>query len=75
MDYMAAHGLRRSRPAELIPGTLRVISTRMNYLPIAESVDPAELLQSPSKAYIARYALGRDYHKLIRKRLQRLIHR
>jgi len=74
MAYMSDHGVRRSRPAELIPGTLRVISTRMNYLPDAES-SPAQVLESPTRGYIARYALGRDYHKLIRKRLQRLIHK
>lgn len=73
MDYMAAHGSKRSRPAELVPGTLRVISLRMDYLP----GDPrmSERLVEPEKAYVSRYALGRDYHKLIRKRLQHLAER
>lgn len=70
MDWMAAHGHKRSRPAELEPGTLRVISLRMDYLP----ADTATLsvLRNPRLAYISRYALGRDYHKLIRKRLATL---
>ncbi len=70
MDYMAAHGDKRSRPAELVPGTLRVISLRMDYLP--GDTRMAEVLAQPDKAYLSRYALGRDYHKLIRKRLQQL---
>ena len=73
MDYMAAHGSKRSRPAELVPGTLRVISLRMDYLP--GDTRMAEVLASPGKAYLSRYALGRDYHKLIRKRLQQLAER
>ncbi|HEY6610733.1 MAG TPA: QueG-associated DUF1730 domain-containing protein, partial [Pseudomonas sp.] len=73
MDYMAAHGHKRSRPAELVPGTLRVISLRMDYLP--GDTRMAEVLASPDKAYVSRYALGRDYHKLIRKRLQQLAER
>ncbi len=73
MDYMAAHGDKRSRPAELVPGTLRVISLRMDYLPA--DTRTAEVLASPEKAYLSRYALGRDYHKLIRKRLQQLAER
>jgi epoxyqueuosine reductase len=74
MDYMAAHGLRRSRPAELVPGTLRIISARMNYLPPA--AQPAEqVLADPDLAYLSRYALGRDYHKVMRRRLQRLADR
>ncbi len=73
MDYMAAHGSKRSRPAELVPGTLRVISLRMDYLP--GDTRMAEVLASPDKAYVSRYALGRDYHKLIRKRLQQLAER
>ncbi|HYQ39123.1 MAG TPA: tRNA epoxyqueuosine(34) reductase QueG [Pseudomonas sp.] len=73
MDYMAAHGHKRSRPAELVPGTLRVISLRMDYLP--GDTRMAEVLASPDKAYLSRYALGRDYHKLIRKRLQQLAER
>ncbi|SFP30341.1 epoxyqueuosine reductase [Geopseudomonas sagittaria] len=73
MDYMAAHGHKRSRPAELLPGTLRVISLRMDYLP--GDTRMTEVLASPDKAYVSRYALGRDYHKLIRKRLQQLAER
>lgn len=70
MAYMASHGSKRSRPDELVPGTLRVISVRMDYLP--EDSQMAQVLAAPEKAYISRYALGRDYHKLIRKRLQAL---
>jgi epoxyqueuosine reductase len=73
MDYMAAHGSKRARPAELVPGTLRVISLRMDYLP--GDTRMAEVLASPDKAYLSRYALGRDYHKLIRKRVQQLADR
>lgn len=71
MEYMARHGTKRSRPDELIPGTLRVISVRMDYLP-NEAQSPAELIDDPVRAYISRYALGRDYHKVMRKRLQTL---
>jgi epoxyqueuosine reductase len=71
MGYMARHGSKRSRPQELVPGTLRVISARMDYLPEPrESL--RERLQDPAAAYISRYALGRDYHKLMRARLQQL---
>ena len=70
MTWMAAHGDKRSRPAELEPGTLRVISLRMDYLP--PDTRPLEILGDKRKAYVSRYALGRDYHKLIRKRLGRL---
>jgi epoxyqueuosine reductase len=70
MDWMAAHGHKRSRPAELEPGTLRVISLRMDYLPA--DTDAIRVLRNPEQAYISRYALGRDYHKLIRKRLGKL---
>jgi len=74
MDYMARHGTRRSRPAELVPGTLRVISVRMDYFP--PDAAPAEaVLDDPERAYVSRYALGRDYHKLMRNRLQRLAER
>lgn len=73
MDYMAAHGSKRSRPAELVPGTLRVVSLRMDYLP--GDTRMAEQLARPETAYVSRYALGRDYHKLIRKRLQQLAER
>ncbi len=71
MEYMAEHGQIRSRPQELIPGTLRIISVRMNYLADIDS-DPQHTLDSPDSAYISRYALGRDYHKLIRSRLAKL---
>ena len=73
MDYMARHGRKRSRPAALVPGTCRVISLRMDYLPA--DTEPLRLLASPDKAYISRYALGRDYHKLIRGRLAKLARR
>ncbi len=71
MDYMAAHGTKRSRPAELVPGTVRIISARLDYFPPA-SADPHAVLADPDAAYVARYALGRDYHKVLRHRLQRL---
>ena len=70
MEYMASHGTMRSRPDELVPGTLRVISVRMDYLP--QDTLMAQMLAQPEQAYVSRYALGRDYHKLIRKRLQQL---
>lgn len=73
MDYMARHGMKRARPAELLPGTLRVISVRMNYWPRAAGA--SETLADGRKAYISRYALGRDYHKSMRNRLQGLAHR
>ena len=71
MGYMERHGTRRSDPAELIPGTLSVISARMDYWP-ADSVSALEVLKDPRQAYVSRYALGRDYHKLLRRRLQQL---
>jgi epoxyqueuosine reductase len=74
MDYMARHGNRRSRPAELVPNTIRVISARMDFLP-DEKTPPAAILEKGDRAYIARYALGRDYHKVLRKRLQKLADR
>ena len=74
MDYMAAHGTKRSRPAELIPGTIRIISARLDYLPPA-SADPHTILGDANAAYISRYALGRDYHKVLRNRLQTLAER
>lgn len=67
MGFMAKHGTKRTRPAELEPGTQRIISVRMDYLPA--EVESTKLLGQPSRAYVSRYALGRDYHKLIRKRL------
>jgi epoxyqueuosine reductase len=74
MDYMAKHGLKRSRPAELVPGTLRIISARINYQPPAAR-DTTEVLAEPDRAFISRYALGRDYHKVLRRRLQQLAER
>ncbi len=71
MDYMAKHGTKRSRPAELVPGTLRVLSVTMDYLP-AELTDSWQVLEDGERAYIARYAMGRDYHKVMRKKLQQL---
>jgi epoxyqueuosine reductase len=70
MDYMEKHGSKRSRPAELLPGTVRIISARMDYLPPETEI--FDVLNNPSKGYISRYALGRDYHKLMRKRLTKL---
>ncbi len=74
MEYMARHGSRRSRPAELVPGTLRVISVRMDYGTGDDAAAWATLEQA-EQAYVARYALGRDYHKVMRGRLQRLADR
>lgn len=71
MDYMATYGTKRSRPPELMPGTLRVISLSMNYLP-PQSRDSWDVLADGESAFISRYALGRDYHKVIRNRLMRL---
>ncbi len=71
MDWMARHGSKRTRPAELVPGTVRVISVRMNYLPDEPDVMPDD----PARAFVSRYALGRDYHKVLRKRLQQLADR
>ncbi len=74
MGYMVRHGTRRTRPAALVPGTLRVISVRMRCTPAAAR--PAEeVLADGRLAYIARYALGRDYHRIMRRRLQRLADR
>ena len=71
MDYMAKHGVKRSRPSELIPGTLRVISVRMDYYP-PNAKDSWEVMKDGSHAFISRYALGRDYHKVMRNRLEKL---
>jgi epoxyqueuosine reductase len=71
MNYMARHGTRRSRPGDLVPGTIRIVSVRMNYWPPA-GVEPEQVLERADLAYVSRYALGRDYHKLMRKRLQTL---
>jgi epoxyqueuosine reductase len=71
MDYMAKHGAKRARPAELVPGTVRVISVRMNYYP-EQARDSLEVLSDSRCAFISRYALGRDYHKVLRNRLEKL---
>jgi len=70
MDYMAKHGLMRARANELVPDTVRVISARLDYLPVNAKF--AQTLKNKNKAYVSRYALGRDYHKLMRKRLKQL---
>jgi len=70
MDYMRRHGTKRTRPAGLVPGTLRVISARMDYRPDAS--DSSHILADRSRAFIARYAVGRDYHKVLRGRLRQL---
>ena len=70
MAFMAEHGMKRARPAELLPGTCRVISVRMDYLP--PDAQFARNLKDKKQAYISRYALGRDYHKLLRNRLKKL---
>jgi epoxyqueuosine reductase len=79
MEYMAAHGMKRARPAELVPGTIRVITARMNYLPDSTPEDWREReearLRDPTAAVISIYARGRDYHKVIRARLQQLADR
>lgn len=74
MRWMARHGVKRARPERLVPGTVRVISVRMNYHPPDLEADDA-ILADGRRAFIARYALGRDYHKLMRKRLQTLAQR
>ena len=71
MDYMRRHGTMRSRPQQLVPGTIRVVSVRMDYWPAAAR-DAAEVLDDPESGYISRYALGRDYHKVLRGALARL---
>ena len=73
MAWMGAHGNKRSRPDELVPGTCRVLSLRMDYLP--DGAEPLAVLDNPRRGYIARYTLGRDYHKLVRKRLAQLARR
>ena len=70
LGYMARHGVRRARPAALVPGTIRVVSVRMDYR--RGGADPEAVLGDPALGYVSRYALGRDYHKLVRRRLQRL---
>ncbi len=79
MDYMARHGLKRARPAELVPGTVRVISARMDYLPRDATPgwvqDETAALNDPQRAVVSVYARGRDYHKVLRQRLQQLADR
>lgn len=71
MHWMQRHGTRRSRPAELIPGTLRIVSVRLDYFP-ATGRPASDVLDDAALGYVSRYALGRDYHKVLRRRLQRL---
>ncbi|MBX3620091.1 MAG: tRNA epoxyqueuosine(34) reductase QueG [Rhizobacter sp.] len=79
MNYMAAHGVKRARPAELVPGTVRVITARMDYLPRSAPDDWQAVewqgLRSPAHAGVSMYARGRDYHKVLRARLQTLAER
>lgn len=74
MEWMQRHGTKRTRPAELEPGTISIISVRMNYRP-PQTHDPIMILNHPERAYVSRYALGRDYHKMMRKRLQKMAKR
>ena len=74
MDYMARHGMKRTRPSDLVPGTLRVIAARMNYTPPGAR-ESNEVMKDGTRAFISRYALGRDYHKLMRNRMQKLADR
>ena len=74
MSYMHKHGRKRSRPEQLVPGTLRVISARMDYLS-EDQATACEKLDDGKTAYVSRYALGRDYHKVLRQRLQKLAKR
>ncbi|WP_338766742.1 tRNA epoxyqueuosine(34) reductase QueG [Massilia sp. METH4] len=79
MDYMAAHGMKRARPAELVPGTVRAITARMDYLPASQDTDwrarERARLEDPTAAVVSVYARGRDYHKVLRARLQQLADR
>lgn len=75
MDYMARHASLRSDPQRLVPGTLTVISAALDYWPEAEPEKAQEILNTPAQAYLSRYALGRDYHKVVRSRLQKLAQR
>ncbi|MDP3170725.1 MAG: tRNA epoxyqueuosine(34) reductase QueG [Polaromonas sp.] len=79
MNYMAAHGLKRARPAELVPGTVSVVTARMDYLPASTPPAPGQWqamelarLERPGEAIVSVYARGRDYHKVMRTRLQKL---
>ena len=71
MNYMQRHGSMRTHPQELAPGTVRVVSVRMNYWP-SEARDAQQVLAEPATAYVSRYAMGRDYHKIMRRALARL---
>ena len=73
LDYMRKHGAKRTRPAALVPGTVRIISARMDYRP--DAADSSSTLTDGDKTFVSRYALGRDYHKVLRGRLQRLADR
>jgi epoxyqueuosine reductase len=71
MHYMAKHGTKRTRPAELVPNTARIISARLDYLP-AQAKDSWQVIKNGEQAFISRYSLGRDYHKVMRQKLQQL---
>ena len=71
MDYMAKHGTKRTRPADLVPNTMRVITARLDYLP-PKAKESWGVIQDSKQAFISRYALGRDYHKVMRQKLQKL---
>ncbi len=71
MHYMTKHGTKRTRPEELVPNARRVISVRLDYKP-PNAKDSWQVMQTPNKAFISRYALGRDYHKVLRQKLQQL---
>src|SRR6185295_16783930 len=71
MDYMAKHGAKRTRPAELVPGTARIITARLSYSP-PQAKDSWQVINDAERAFISRYAMGRDYHKVLRGKLQRL---
>jgi epoxyqueuosine reductase len=74
MDYMARHGVRRARPAALVPGTASVITARLAYMD-TDARDAWEVLEDPGRAFVSRYAMGRDYHKVMRGKLQALADR
>ena len=79
MHYMARHGMKRARPAELVPGTVSVITARMDYLPSSTPIGwqaiEFDRLNHPGEAIVSLYARGRDYHKVLRNRLQKLAQR
>ena len=70
MEFMAQHGSKRYRPAELLPGTVSIVTVRLNYLPMNAGF--AANLENSNRGYISRYALGRDYHKVVRNKLKKL---